>query len=80
MDVNAIIMRDEAFPRKRKHVEHILSRAMAKGLILWPNIGHADGINGDLILLAPPFIITQEEISQIFNMLREILFEMKNIE
>jgi len=68
------------FPRKKKYVEHFLSKAMEKGLVLWPNIGHADGYNGDLILIAPPFIIVQKEISQIFNMLREILIEMKNIE
>ena len=68
------------FPRKKKYVEHFLSRAMSKGLILWPNTGNADGVNGDLILIAPPFIITQKEISKIFNILREILSEMKNIE
>ncbi len=68
------------FPRKKKYVEHFFSRAIEKGLVVWPNIGHADGYNGDLILIAPPFIITQKEISHIFNMLREILFEMKNIE
>ena len=68
------------FPRKKKYVENFISRAVEKGLILWPNIGQADGVDGDLILLAPPFIITQKEISQIFNVLREILFEMKNIE
>ncbi len=68
------------FPRKKKYVESFISRAVEKGLILWPNIGQADGVDGDLILLAPPFIITQKEISQIFNMLSEILFEMKNIE
>lgn len=68
------------FPRKKKYVENFISRAIEKGLILWPNIGQADGVDGDLILLAPPFIITQKEISKIFNMLSEILFEMKNIE
>lgn len=68
------------FPRKKKYVEHFLSRAMSKGLILWPNTGNADGVNGDLILIAPPFIITQKEISKIFNILREILSEMKNLE
>jgi adenosylmethionine-8-amino-7-oxononanoate aminotransferase len=68
------------FPRKKKYVENFISKAVEKGLILWPNIGQADGVDGDLILLAPPFIITQKEISQIFNTLREILLEMKNIE
>lgn len=71
--------RKAPFPRKKEYVEHFISKAMKKGLILWPNIGHADGVNGDLILLAPPFIITKKEISKIFNVLEEVLFEMKNI-
>lgn len=71
--------RKKPFLREKKYVEHFLSKAMERGLILWPNIGHADGINGDLVLIAPPFIINQGEISQIFTILEEILFEIENI-
>ncbi len=67
------------FPRKKKYVEYLLLKAMKRGLILWPNIGHADGVNGDLILIAPPFIITQTEVDQICSYLGEILGEMKQI-
>lgn len=68
------------FSRKEKYVEHLISKAMEKGLILWPNIGHADGINGDLVLVAPPLIITQKEISQIVDKLKEILLKMEKFE
>ena len=61
------------FSRKEKYVEHFVSKAMEKGLIIWPNIGHADGTNGDLVLIAPPLIITQKEIVEIVDKLREIL-------
>jgi adenosylmethionine-8-amino-7-oxononanoate aminotransferase len=64
------------FAREKKYVENFLSKAMERGLILWPNVGHADGINGDLILLAPPFIITKKEISQISKILGMVLEEM----
>lgn len=64
------------FVREKKYVENFLTKAMERGLILWPNVGHADGINGDLILLAPPFIITQKEISQISKILGMVLEEM----
>jgi len=67
------------FPREKKYVEYLLLKAMKRGLIIWPNIGHADGVNGDLILVAPPFIITQEEIAQLQSYLGEILEEMKQI-
>lgn len=66
------------FPREVRYVENFIHKAIKKGLVLWANIGHADGVNGDLILLAPPFIIGQDEISQILDILRETLLEMKS--
>ncbi|MFC2169011.1 aspartate aminotransferase family protein [Acidobacteriota bacterium] len=67
------------FPRQLKYVEQFITRALEKGLILWPNYGHADGVNGDLVLLAPPFIIGQEEISQIVDRLDQVLQEMESL-
>jgi len=66
------------FPREIRFAENFTLKAIKKGLVLWPNAGHADGVNGDLILVAPPFIIGQNEISQIVHLLREILLEMKS--
>jgi adenosylmethionine-8-amino-7-oxononanoate aminotransferase len=31
------------------------------------NVGHADGVNGDLVMLAPPFVITAPEIDEIIE-------------
>ena len=39
--------------------------ALEAGLVVWPNVGQADGINGDLAMLAPPFIVTEDEIDHI---------------
>ncbi len=68
-----------AFPRELRYAEKFVANALNKGLVVWPNVGHADGINGDLILLAPPFIIEQEEVSLISRVLSETLEEMKKI-
>jgi adenosylmethionine-8-amino-7-oxononanoate aminotransferase len=64
------------FEREIQYVEKFISRALEKGLVLWPNVGHADGLNGDLVLLAPPFVVNEEEISQIKAILGETLDEM----
>lgn len=66
------------FPREMRYAENFTLEAIKKGLVLWPNAGHADGVNGDLILVAPPFIIGQNEISQIVHLLRETLLGMKS--
>jgi adenosylmethionine-8-amino-7-oxononanoate aminotransferase len=68
------------FPRELGYTEKFLSSAMKKGLVLWPNVGHADGINGDMVLLAPPFIIEEEEVSLISQILRETLDGIKSIQ
>ena len=53
------------FPRSLKFAETFVAKAQDAGLIVWPNTGHADGENGDLVMMAPPFIVTEAEIDEI---------------
>ena len=53
------------FPRSLKFAERFVRSAQQEGLVVWPNVGHADGVNGDLAMLAPPFVITDAEIGEI---------------
>ena len=55
-----------AFPRKQKFAERdSADAALEEGLMVWPNVGQANGTDGDLALLAPPFVITEEEIDEL---------------
>jgi adenosylmethionine-8-amino-7-oxononanoate aminotransferase len=58
----------EPFPRAEKFSERLVVEASNNGLILWPNVGHVDGINGDLVMLAPPFTITEEQIGELVSL------------
>lgn len=53
------------FPRPARFAERFVANAKDEGLIVWPNVGHADGTNGDLVMLAPPFVISDSEIAEI---------------
>jgi adenosylmethionine-8-amino-7-oxononanoate aminotransferase len=53
------------FPRSLKFAETFVAAAQDAGLVLWPNTGHADGENGDLVMVAPPFTISENEIDEI---------------
>ncbi len=53
------------FPRAMKFAEAFVAAAQDAGLVLWPNTGHADGENGDLVMFAPPFIVTEAELDEI---------------
>jgi adenosylmethionine-8-amino-7-oxononanoate aminotransferase len=61
------------FPRAQHVAEQVVARAREHGLVLWPNVGHADGVNGDLVLIAPPLTITQEQIGELVEKLRATL-------
>lgn len=47
----------------------IKAAAMARGLICYPGGGGADGVDGDHVLLAPPFIISEAELDALVEML-----------
>ena len=53
------------FPRSARFAERFTEAAMDAGLIVWPNVGQADGENGDIAMVAPPFIVTESEIDEI---------------
>ena len=53
------------FPRAAAFVERLTAAALDEGLVLWPNVGQADGTNGDLVMIAPSFVITDEEIGEL---------------
>jgi hypothetical protein len=53
------------FARHEGFAEAFTAAALAEGLVVWPNVGQADGINGDLVMIAPPFTISEAEIGEI---------------
>ena len=63
----------EPFPKEQNIAERIRQAALEENLLTYPTQGCVDGINGDHILLAPPFIIVREECAQIARALRSAL-------
>ena len=59
-------------PALRLHAR-IKSEAMARGLCVYPMGGTIDGRQGDHVLLAPPFIVTDAELDLIVGRLRDAL-------
>jgi adenosylmethionine-8-amino-7-oxononanoate aminotransferase len=51
----------------------IKDTAMENGLICYPMNGVADGRQGEVVMLAPPFIVTEEEIDLIVARLSQTL-------
>jgi len=53
----------------------VASAAMSRGLLVYPMQGCVDGISGDHLLLAPPAVITREEITWSVTQLRSAVDE-----
>ncbi|MGH7718356.1 MAG: aspartate aminotransferase family protein [Gemmatimonadaceae bacterium] len=53
------------FPRATRLAEELAAAALEAGLVVWPNVGNADGTNGDVIMLAPPFVISEREVDEL---------------
>ena len=57
------------FAASRKVNAAIKRAAMARGLMVYPMGGTIDGVNGDHVLVAPPFIVDETDIERIVSRL-----------
>ena len=60
------------FPRSRKVTEKLWQTLFDQGVILYKSVAMA-GIDGDGLIVAPPFIITEDEIDQVIQTLRRAM-------
>jgi adenosylmethionine-8-amino-7-oxononanoate aminotransferase len=59
----------QPFPKEAGIAEKIRQAALGKNVLTYPSQGCVDGLRGDHILLAPPFIVVEEEVRTIADAL-----------
>jgi hypothetical protein len=57
----------EPFPRAARLTEAITAAARERGLLLYSGTGNANGVDGDQILLGPPFVVSDDELASIVD-------------
>jgi adenosylmethionine-8-amino-7-oxononanoate aminotransferase len=62
-------------PARLHMAQRICDRAFERGLILYPGSGSVDGVRGDHLMVAPPFVITEAEIDGVVGMLKEVILD-----
>ena len=65
----------EPFPSELNIAWKIWERCFDRGLIVYYSQGCADGINGDLIMVGPPFIVDESQLDEIVTRLTESIWE-----
>lgn len=61
--------RGEFFQPERRLAGKLVEICFKNGLLVYPSAGYIDGFLGEAILLAPPYIITEEEMDELMGIL-----------
>lgn len=59
------------FDRSKKVAENFTAHAFKNGLIVWPNVGQADGTQGDLFMLGPPLNCTEAQVLELVRLVND---------
>ena len=59
------------FPPQARFAESFAAAAMGLGLMVWPNSGQLEDGTGDLAMLAPPFVIDEDQIGEMVMLLTQ---------
>lgn len=67
----------EPFDRSAKVTERMVAACREHGVLVYPGAGCADGVRGDMIMLGPPLVMTEDELTEMAGALgaaaREVL-------
>jgi adenosylmethionine-8-amino-7-oxononanoate aminotransferase len=63
----------QPFPIAKKFAQKFVQHAQDQGLILWPNYGQADGVNGDLVIMGPSLEMTMNEADECVEKLKHAI-------
>lgn len=68
----------EPFSAEVRISQLVAQEAMKIGLLVYPGSGFIDGVNGDHIMVAPPFNVTDDELSEMFDLLQRAITTVAN--
>jgi hypothetical protein len=57
------------FPRAEKRAEALAAACFEGGLVTYPSGGAATGADGDVVMLAPPFVVTEPQLAEMVDVL-----------
>jgi adenosylmethionine-8-amino-7-oxononanoate aminotransferase len=75
------LVRDQATKQPfdpKQHVSRLFEMAAAKrGLVTYPCTGSIEGVLGDMVLLAPPLVISESQVNDVLNIIDDSLSEIE---
>lgn len=65
------------FPATKKVTNLVIQKALEKGLLVYPANAGDEGITGDAIIIAPPLVITEDEVNELIKRFRDALLDVE---
>ncbi|MCP1190084.1 aspartate aminotransferase family protein [Priestia flexa] len=66
-----------SFPSSFELTSRVIQKAQDKGLLLYPSQAGEDGVEGDGIIISPPYTITSHEIDELVGLLTVTMVEIE---
>ena len=66
----------EPYPAGMHFADRVCDRCMELGVLLYPGHGSADGVRGDHLMVAPPYVVTEDQLDTIVATLRQAILEV----
>ncbi len=66
----------EPFPPERRFGQRVCDLAFERGVVVYAGAGSVDGVAGDHLMVAPPFVITEEQLDEVVSVLREAVLDV----
>ncbi len=63
----------EPFDADLKLNARVKAEGMKRGLICYPGGGTTDGMRGDHVMVSPPFIVTETQVTEIVELLGDVV-------
>jgi adenosylmethionine-8-amino-7-oxononanoate aminotransferase len=64
------------FLPQRQFSRQVCDLAFERGVIFYPGSGSVDGVAGDHLMVAPPYVITDEDIDEVLSVLRRTILDV----
>jgi adenosylmethionine-8-amino-7-oxononanoate aminotransferase len=66
----------EPYPPEVHFASRVVARCCEMGVLLYPGSGSVDGVRGDHLTVAPPYVVTGDQIDEIVGTLREAILHV----
>lgn len=63
----------QSFPRAQRLTERVVATARDTGVLVYSGTGNANGLDGDQVLLGPPFVITDTELERVVDVVTQAI-------